>query len=68
VAKDHPEGPSGVPSFTCAECGEWVPCKYPVLVKDPRQLTGAKERWVSIESVDEARDRHWNTKHRGSSK
>lgn len=47
-----------LPSVTCPVCGEWVPCKYPCLVSDPKQITEAKERWVSLESPEDALKRH----------
>jgi hypothetical protein len=46
------------PSATCPVCKEWVPCKYPILVSDPKEITGAKERWVSLESPEDTLKRH----------
>ncbi len=46
------------PAADCPLCGGWVPCKHATLVSDPKELTGPKERWVSLESKGQALSRH----------
>jgi hypothetical protein len=48
-----------LPSATCKECGEWVPCKYPILVVDKKnQLGRGADRWISLETPAQALSRH----------
>lgn len=49
---------NALPAADCPCCGAWVPCAHPILVQDPKQLTGPAERWASLESPADALVRH----------